>query len=102
MAEPTDEWTDTDDDDGGLDNLGVSSGVVARAGSREVWAITDGCGGPSEIGEGAGAETGFHIVCDCVDPAVDTRLGMSIGASRDGLAGVLTETEFRGDMAESL
>lgn len=53
------------------------------------------------MGEEVGAEMGFQTVCPWVDP-IDTRLGMSTGARRDGLAGVLTATELRGDMAESL
>lgn len=42
MAEPTDEWMDTEDVDGGLDNLGVSMGVVSRDGSRGAWVMTEG------------------------------------------------------------
>jgi hypothetical protein len=53
------------------------------------------------MGECVGAETGFQMVCDWVDPT-DTRLGILTGASRDGLAGVLTAMELRGDIAESL
>lgn len=97
VAEPMDELIDTDDEDGGPDNLGVSK-VVAAGGPC---VIIEGCGGPSEMGEGVGAETGFQSVCPWVEPT-ETRLGMSTGARRDGLAGVLTANELRGDMAESL